>query len=112
VLAEAEPLSQREHDLDIRPRLTARRNHRPPQLNQGLCLLADLESDPQGLDLERGRHRKDDVGEVRRHATRAIVLADGELLFDGLPRELIAPSESGEDDFEEAFVAFLKAHGH
>ena len=30
------------------------------------------------------------VGEVQRYATRAIVLADGELLFDGPPRELIA----------------------
>jgi ABC-2 type transport system ATP-binding protein len=52
------------------------------------------------------------LGEVRRHATRAIVLADGELLFDGSPSELIATHESGEDDFEGAFVAFLKAHGH
>jgi ABC-2 type transport system ATP-binding protein len=51
------------------------------------------------------------LGEVRRYATRAIVLADGELLFDGSPRELIATSGRGED-FEGAFIAFLKARGH
>jgi ABC-2 type transport system ATP-binding protein len=51
------------------------------------------------------------LGEVRRYATRAIVLADGELLFDGSPRELIATSGPGED-FEGAFIAFLKARGH
>jgi len=51
------------------------------------------------------------LGEVRRYATRAIVLADGELLFDGPPRELIATSPPG-DDFEGAFIAFLKARGH
>jgi ABC-2 type transport system ATP-binding protein len=53
------------------------------------------------------------LGEVRRYATRAIVLADGELLFDGAPAELIAANgDGGEGDFEAAFVAFLKAHGH
>jgi ABC-2 type transport system ATP-binding protein len=53
------------------------------------------------------------LGEVRRHATRAIVLADGELLFDGTPQALIAANgKRGEGDFEAAFVAFLKAHGH
>ena len=73
------------------------------------------------------------LGEVRRYATRAIVLADGELLFDGPPDELIAANGGseqanrgseqanrggervnggGEQDFEGAFVAFLKAHGH
>jgi ABC-2 type transport system ATP-binding protein len=53
------------------------------------------------------------LGEVRRYATRAIVLADGELLFDGLPAELIAANGgTGDGDFESAFVAFLKAHGH
>jgi ABC-2 type transport system ATP-binding protein len=51
------------------------------------------------------------LGEVRRHATRALVLADGELLFDGTPAELIAASE-GEQDFERAFVAFLAERGH
>jgi ABC-2 type transport system ATP-binding protein len=51
------------------------------------------------------------LGEVRRYATRAIVLADGALLFDGAPGELIATHEPGED-FEAAFVAFLNARGH
>jgi ABC-2 type transport system ATP-binding protein len=53
------------------------------------------------------------LGEVRRHATRAIVLADGELLFDGAPQELIAANgDGGEGDFEAAFVAFLRERGH
>jgi ABC-2 type transport system ATP-binding protein len=52
------------------------------------------------------------LGEVRRYATRAIVLADGELLFDGPPAELIAANGGGEQDFEAAFVAFLRARGH
>jgi ABC-2 type transport system ATP-binding protein len=53
------------------------------------------------------------LGEVRRYATRAIVLADGELLFDGAPAELIAANgDGGESDFEAAFVAFLKVRGH
>jgi len=52
------------------------------------------------------------LGEVSRHATRAIVLADGELLFEGPPAELIAANSAGEQDFESAFVAFLKARGH
>ncbi|HYM46629.1 MAG TPA: ABC transporter ATP-binding protein [Solirubrobacteraceae bacterium] len=51
------------------------------------------------------------LGEVSRHATRAIVLADGELLFDGPPDALVAAS-GGERDFERAFVAFLKERGH
>jgi ABC-2 type transport system ATP-binding protein len=52
------------------------------------------------------------LGEVRRYATRAIVLADGQLLFDGAPSELIAASGRGEDDLEGAFVAFLAERGH
>jgi ABC-2 type transport system ATP-binding protein len=52
------------------------------------------------------------LGEVSRYATRAIVLADGELLFDGAPGELVASSRGGEGDFEGAFVAFLKERGH
>jgi ABC-2 type transport system ATP-binding protein len=51
------------------------------------------------------------LGEVRRYATRAIVLADGELLFDGAPDELVS-ANGGEGDFESAFVSFLKARGH
>lgn len=53
------------------------------------------------------------LGEVHRYATRAIVLADGELLFDGAPQELIAANGGGGDgDFESAFVAFLRERGH
>ncbi len=52
------------------------------------------------------------LGEVRSYATRAIVLADGELLFDGAPSELIAAGGGGDGDFEAAFVAFLHARGH
>jgi ABC-2 type transport system ATP-binding protein len=51
------------------------------------------------------------LGEVRSYATRAIVLADGELLFDGAPSELIA-ANGGDRDFERAFVAFLRERGH
>jgi ABC-type multidrug transport system ATPase subunit len=50
------------------------------------------------------------LGEVHRHASRAIVLADGELLFDGPPEQLVA--DAGERDFESAFVAFLTTRGH
>jgi ABC-2 type transport system ATP-binding protein len=53
------------------------------------------------------------LGEVRRYATRAIVLADGELLFDGTPQELLAETADGADgDFEAGFLAFLKGRGH
>ncbi|MGP8242635.1 MAG: ATP-binding cassette domain-containing protein, partial [Solirubrobacteraceae bacterium] len=52
------------------------------------------------------------LGEVRDYATRAIVLADGELLFDGAPSDLIAAGGGGERDFEAAFVAFLRERGH
>jgi ABC-2 type transport system ATP-binding protein len=52
------------------------------------------------------------LSEVRRYASRAIVLADGELLFDGSPDELIAANGGGEQDFESAFVAFLAERGH
>jgi ABC-2 type transport system ATP-binding protein len=52
------------------------------------------------------------LGEVAHHATRAIVLADGELLFDGAPAELIVANGGGEGDFEAAFVAFLRERGH
>jgi ABC-2 type transport system ATP-binding protein len=51
------------------------------------------------------------VSEVRRYATRAIVLADGELLFDGPPSALVAGG-AGEADFEASFLAFLHERGH
>lgn len=43
------------------------------------------------------------IGEVRRYATRALVLARGRLLFDGTPAELQGDSE----DLERALVALL-----
>ena len=53
------------------------------------------------------------VQEVDRYAHRLIVLADGELLFTGSPRDL--ESAVGQDsarDFESAFVEFLRQRGH
>jgi ABC-2 type transport system ATP-binding protein len=48
------------------------------------------------------------VGEAERYADRVLVLADGELLFDGAPEALVGD----ERDFEAAFVRFLHEHGH
>jgi ABC-2 type transport system ATP-binding protein len=54
-----------------------------------------------------------DVGEAERYADRVLVLADGELLFAGTPRELeAAVGDGGARDFETAFVRFLHANGH
>jgi ABC-2 type transport system ATP-binding protein len=72
-----------------------------------------------------------DIAEAERHANRVMVLADGELIFTGRPGELEnALDETGihagfvngghdaksrrpaHSDFEQAFVAFLKAKGH
>jgi ABC-2 type transport system ATP-binding protein len=50
-----------------------------------------------------------DVAEAERHAHRVLVLADGELLFDGPTTELQGP---GHGDFETAFVQFLRSKGH
>jgi ABC-2 type transport system ATP-binding protein len=47
------------------------------------------------------------LGEVRRYASRAIVLAEGEVLFDGAPEELAA----GGEDMEGAFLELLRARG-
>ncbi|HEV2973803.1 MAG TPA: ABC transporter ATP-binding protein [Solirubrobacteraceae bacterium] len=53
------------------------------------------------------------LGEVRRYATRAIVLADGEALFDGTPAELVARGGGAhDDDLEGAFLAFMSERGH
>jgi ABC-2 type transport system ATP-binding protein len=52
------------------------------------------------------------LSEVRRYATRAIVLVEGELLFDGSPGELVASTGPRDADFEGAFLAFLEEHGH
>jgi ABC-2 type transport system ATP-binding protein len=72
------------------------------------ALVGDGSTD-QGTSVLFSTHH---LGEVRRYATRAIVLADGELLFDGTPAELVAASGGGEKDLEDAFVAFLSDRGH
>jgi ABC-2 type transport system ATP-binding protein len=43
------------------------------------------------------------VAEAERYAGRILVLDEGQLLFDGSPAALVAE----QDDFEDAFVAFL-----
>jgi ABC-2 type transport system ATP-binding protein len=58
-----------------------------------------------------------DVREAERHADRVLVLADGELVFLGTARELAATVEAAggraePDDFETAFVRFLRERGH
>jgi len=54
------------------------------------------------------------LGEVRRYASRVIVLADGEVLFDGGPGELLGAAGGGAaaDDLEAAFLALLRERGH
>jgi ABC-2 type transport system ATP-binding protein len=53
------------------------------------------------------------LGEAERYGDRQLVLADGEIVFDGTSAELHAavPGSSG-DDFEAAFVSFLRERGH
>ncbi len=54
-----------------------------------------------------------DISEAERHAHRVLVLADGELLFNGSPDELHAVSGVAPGvDMEQAFVAFLATKGH
>jgi ABC-2 type transport system ATP-binding protein len=55
------------------------------------------------------------VPEAERYADDVVVLADGEKLFDGPPREFerVVAEECGEaPDFEAAFVEFLRHRGH
>jgi ABC-2 type transport system ATP-binding protein len=55
------------------------------------------------------------IQEAERHAQRVLVLADGELLFSGSPRELedaVERDAGARADFEESFVAFLRQRGH
>jgi ABC-2 type transport system ATP-binding protein len=52
------------------------------------------------------------VGEADRYADRVLVLADGELLFHGTPRELEQAVGGDTYDFEGAFVRFLHGRGH
>ena len=49
--------------------------------------------------------------EVEQHATRAIVLADGALLFDGVPSALVG-GEGAERGLDAAFVEFLERRGY
>ncbi len=49
------------------------------------------------------------LGEVRRYASRAIVLADGEVLFDGEPGELLGFGDG--QDLEASFLALLHGRG-
>ena len=68
-----------------------------------------------GLAAERGTtvvFSTHDVGEAERYADRVLVLADGELLFEGTPVGLEAAVGSEERDFEAAFVRFLRERGH
>jgi ABC-2 type transport system ATP-binding protein len=51
------------------------------------------------------------VAEAERNATRVVVLADGELIFEGSARDLEAEVGTG-SDFETAFVEFLRKAGH
>lgn len=53
-----------------------------------------------------------DVAEAERYGERVLVLADGELLFDGTPTELERAVGGGTRDFESAFVSFLRERGH
>jgi ABC-2 type transport system ATP-binding protein len=53
-----------------------------------------------------------DIAEAERHAQRMLVLADGELLFDGTPTQLKAEVAAGGADLEQAFVSFLERRGH
>jgi ABC-2 type transport system ATP-binding protein len=49
------------------------------------------------------------VAEAQRHAGRVIVLADGGMLFDGTPAELLREGGEGEGgDLERALVKFLQ----
>jgi ABC-2 type transport system ATP-binding protein len=50
-----------------------------------------------------------DLGEVARHADRILVLADGEVLFSGVPRAL---ARDADEALDEAFLRFLGDRGH
>jgi ABC-2 type transport system ATP-binding protein len=52
------------------------------------------------------------IQEADRYANRLIVLADGERVFDGSPRELEQATGTTGLDFERAFVEFLHQRGH
>jgi ABC-2 type transport system ATP-binding protein len=51
------------------------------------------------------------VAEAERNAHRVVVLADGELIYEGSARALEG-EVAGQADFETAFVEFLRKRGH
>ena len=53
-----------------------------------------------------------EVAEAERYADRVLVLADGELLFDGGAQELRGAHGDDGPDLEAAFIAFLAERGH
>ena len=54
-----------------------------------------------------------DIAEAERHGDRVLVLADGELLFDGTSKALKTIAGADEEhDLEQAFVGFLRDRGH
>jgi ABC-2 type transport system ATP-binding protein len=84
----------------------------PRQRERLWTFIADLAE--RGTSVVYSTHA---VMEAERYASRVLVLADGERLFWGTPRELemIVSHDSpgnGQIDFEEAFVAFLGQRGH
>jgi ABC-2 type transport system ATP-binding protein len=52
------------------------------------------------------------IPEADRYADQLIVLADGERVFDGSPRELEQATGTTGLDFEQAFVEYLRQRGH
>jgi len=52
------------------------------------------------------------IQEADRYASQLIVLADGERLFTGSPRQLEETTGTTGLDFEQAFVQFLHQQGH
>ena len=50
--------------------------------------------------------------EAERYGDRLLVLADGEVIFDGTSNELHAAAPGDVADFEAAFVRFLTERGH
>jgi len=52
------------------------------------------------------------IPEADRYADQLIVLADGERVFDGSPRELEQATGTTGLDFEQAFVEYLQQRGH
>ena len=68
-----------------------------------------LELEGQGTAIVYSTH---DVQEAERHGDRVVVLADGELLFEGSPGDLDELVGEPGHDFEGAFVAFLRQRGH